>query len=407
VSGLTVIPFIFKICFSTSFLATLLIFMSPLSVASDHEFDLSGFGRLVTGAIDDDELVFAGYDNNFSFEEQSLIAFRGEYTYANTLSVVGQVIGHSSDTRDSGIQWLYARYQATNNLSLMLGRQRVPIFTYSDVIDVGFAYDWISPPTQIYTNYLFSEFDGITTRYNFATSLLNGSFDAYYGRYDGDIRTAGVRTKVDAKKVYGLVGEIQWSDFTFSAAVSIGDVKVPNDQLSGFRDTLSSLSFNQSADALIIDGSAKFSKVGISYEKMDYYVRSEITNISSNINLVPSVDSAYISAGYRFPTFLIHATIATSDSEYDEFPDEIPFGLNPQLDALYFGYQQTLANLPVDSLDSLTLGLRYHYSNNIALKAEVSFLEGKLGDSAYFDRIDIRTQKPKAVLYQLAVEWIF
>jgi hypothetical protein len=254
---------------------------------------------------------------------------------------------------------------------------------------------------------LFSEFDGLTSRYNFATSQLNGSVDAYYGRYDGDIRTAGVRTAIDVKRVYGFVSEIQWADFTFSGAVSIGDVKVPNDQLSGFRDVLSLFNFNESADALNIDGNVRFSKFGITHERMDYYIRSEVTNIWTNIDSVPTVNSAYISAGYRFETFLIHATIATSNSEYDEFPDEIPFGLSPELDALYLGYQQTVANLPVDSLDSLTLGLRHHYSNNIALKAEVSFLEGKLGEKAYFDVIDINTQKPQAVLYQLAVEWIF
>ena len=145
----------------------LLSFAGHTAAVAKQDLEFSGFGRVVGGAITDKDLSFSGYDDSLSFEQQSLIALRADYSMSDNISLVGQVIGHSADTRDSGIQWLYINYRASNNLAFKLGRQRIPFFTYSDVIDVGFAYPWISPPLQVYTDYVFSEFDGISSRYDF------------------------------------------------------------------------------------------------------------------------------------------------------------------------------------------------------------------------------------------------
>ncbi|MBF7074863.1 hypothetical protein ISG33_15785 [Glaciecola sp. MH2013] len=398
--------YVAKIC-SYGLCILALALASLPSLADDSSFEFSGFGRIVSGAIDDDSLSFVGYDNELSFSEQSLLAIRGDFSYSEKLSVVAQVLGHSGESRKSGVQWLYLQYEPTTNLSFKLGRQRIPFFNYSDVIDVGFAYDWISPPIQVYTNYVFSDFDGLTSRYKYSASSITGSLNAYYGFFEGELVVSGDRREADVQYVFGLAGDAQWRNFLFSAAYHEGSVSVINQELSGFQDVLRQLNFLQSANSLDIDGNASFYKLGLSYETIDYYIRSEFTAIRSDILFVPDLDAGYLSMGYHFPAVLLHATLASSDAQYGSFPSEIPFGVNPQLDALGFGYQQVINSLPVDSLDSFTVGIRYDYTINIALKAELSFLSGKQGDRAFFDVIDSTSQKPEALLYQFAVEWIF
>jgi hypothetical protein len=36
-----------------------------------------------------------------------------------------------------------------------------------DIIDIGFAYPWITTPQQVYTTYVFSSFDGVLVSYEF------------------------------------------------------------------------------------------------------------------------------------------------------------------------------------------------------------------------------------------------
>jgi hypothetical protein len=374
---------------------------------ASQDLEFSGFGRVVGGAISDKYLSFNGYDNNLSFEQQSLIALRADYTFTDDMSFVGQVIGHSADNRNSGIQWLYLNYQATSNWSLKLGRQRIPLFNYSDVIDVGFAYPWISPPTQVYTSYVFSEFEGLSSRYDFINNSLSGAVTTYYGVFDGDIYVSNDRRKADVKYIAGVAVEASWSGFDFSAAYHQGEVAVNNPELEPFINSLRQLGFNNSALALEIDGEASFAKLGLAYETFDYYFRTEWTRIDSNVHFVPKVSAAYASVGYHLSNVLLHVTYATSDAEYNEFPDEIPIGIDPQLDALAFGYQQVVNSLPVDSLDSFTVGARYDYSTNIAFKAELSFLNAEEGERGFFDEIPNDSGDLQSTLYQLAIEWVF
>jgi hypothetical protein len=385
----------------------LLSFAGHTAAIAKQDLEFSGFGRVVGGAITDKDLSFSGYDDSLSFEQQSLIALRADYSMSDNISLVGQAIGHSADTRDSGIQWLYINYRASNNLAFKLGRQRIPFFTYSDVIDVGFAYPWISPPLQVYTDYVFSEFDGISSRYDFINKSISGTFTAYYGVFDGDIFVAADRRKADVEYVTGVVAQATWLGLDFSAAYHEGDVKVDNPELAPFINSLQQLGFNSSASALGIDGAATFAKLGVAYETFDYFIRTEWTQIDSEIHFVPKVSAAYVSAGYHFSDILLHATYASSTAKYKEFPNEIPVGVAPQLDALAFGYQQVVNALPIDALDSLTFGARYDYSTSIAIKAELSFLDAEEGDRAFFDAIPNDSGIRHSTLYQIALEWVF
>lgn len=391
----------------TVFAIAIFLSVASQSTATAQDIEFSGFGRVVGGTITSENLSFNGYDDNLSFDQQSLIGLRADYRISDDISLVGQLIGHSADSRDSGIQWLYLNYQATSNWALKFGRQRIPLFSYSDVVDVGFAYPWITPPTQVYTNYVFSEFDGLSSRYDFVNKSISGTFTAYYGTFDGEVFVSNARQETDAESIVGAVAEVSWSGLDFSAAYHQGDVKVKNPQLEPLVNALRQFGFNNSASALEVDGLATFAKIGVAYETFDFFVRTEWTQIDSKVHFIPKVSAAYISAGYYFSDILMHATYATSDAQYKTFPNEIPFGIDPQLDALAFGYEQVVNTLPLDALDSFTLGARYDYSTSIAIKAEIAFLDPEEGARGFFNAVPSDSNDRQSTLYQLAIEWVF
>jgi hypothetical protein len=388
---------------------TILSLVCTLSIANadDESIEFSGFARAVLGHLNEENLSFLGYENDYSFGEQSLFAFRANASLTDKISFVAQAIAHTSEVRDSGIQWLYVDDRPSNDLSFKLGRQRAPFFTYSDVIDVGFAYPWITPPAQVYTNYIFSEFDGVLARYDFSLENVSGSVESYLGNYDGNISIYGQELEAKLDYLFGFVSTLSFNNFTITAAITQASVEVGIPELQTLKDILDSLNFVESANELNIDDIVRYYRVGASYNSVDFFVESELTRIESDTPIIPSVTSSYLTLGYNFAPYSVHATFANSDAKYQQVNNQIPLGFNPQLDALHFGFQQVFDSFPVDNLRSFTLGARYDLKYDLAFKAEVSFLNGNDNERAFFEIKDPAYPERKAVLLQLAVEWVF
>jgi hypothetical protein len=127
----------------------------------------------------------------------------------DSLSVVAQAVVRPSGKRDSEIQWLYVDYRPTSDWSFKLGRQRIPFYQYSEIIDVGFAYPWISLPQEVYNPFLFNDYDGLLASYEFSSEQFFGSIDAYYGGYQGDVFLGPYTYETDVNNLVGLAANVQ------------------------------------------------------------------------------------------------------------------------------------------------------------------------------------------------------
>ena len=87
--------------------------------------------------------------------------------------------------------------------------------------------------------------------------------------------------------------------------------------------------------------------------------------------------------------------------------NEIPIGFGPQLDALALGYQRVFNTLLVSNSQSITVGTKWNFKSNLALKAEVTWIEADQGGDTSFYVLDETKFDKKAPLYQLALEWVF
>ena len=395
------------------FLICALAWLYPLekvSAGSQDKLDISSFGRVVAGTIDQKEAVFRGYDDSISFDNDSLIALRADYQLNDEWAFVAQAIAHTDERRESGIQWLYADYRPNDMLSFKLGRQRIPFYLYSDVLDVGFAYPWITPPAPLYSSYFFTEFDGVLGRLDFSNREISGSLESYYGVFDGVLETVDSTNSVDVDYVYGFIALINVNSWRYRLAYHIGQVSLePDDQLKPIIDILDAIGFADSANGLKIDGAPEYVTLGLDYESLDVFFRTEITNISAGdrIPFVPTQTSFYTTLGYNFYPFSAHITFSASRNRYHTPEQQIPFGLAPELDLLRGTLELIYDSRPNDDLKSLTLGLRYDVASNIALKVEHTWLEGENDARALFDRQDFSKPNQEGQLTQFAVEWVF
>lgn len=374
---------------------------------AEEPLEITGFARAVGGFLDTDKASFKGYEKNFSVSEKSLIAIQTDLALDTHFSASAQFLLHSADERNSGIEWLYATYTPNVNLEFNAGRLRTPFLKYSDVIDVGFAYPWISTPQQLYGSYLFSQYEGGNVRYHQRVGKVSLDYEAYYGQYKNDTASSG-----DDVAVNGLLGgviEANYGGFQIRLASVKGNKVTANiAEITPLIDTLVEAGFGSIAKQFNINGSANALLFGLSYDSLSWYANTEWMRLSSNINALGTISSFYISAGYYMDEVLLHLTLASSNQSATSLQNTVPLGVSPKLDSLHLGVERLSNFFPTNDLDSLSMGARWDFRSNMALKAEVSFLKGEPNKSSFFTvSTDTTRFNRQAVLTQVALEWVF
>lgn len=392
-------------------LALIIASTSNISIADEDfydRFEFSGFARVIGGYLDTNKAEYEGYSNSLSLEEQTLVALQSDVRITNSLSVSAQLLAHSGSERDTGIEWLYLTYEPNQNWRFKLGKLRTPFFRYSDVIDVGFAYPWITPPQQIYSGFLFSNYEGASGSYNFNIDDINIEVEAYYGVYNGTFDRAGEEIAIDVDEIKGII--LGLNKGNFSARISSIQSSDFFADIPGFNDFANAIEFAgypENAESLRFNADATAYQANLNYDTLDYFLAAEFIKIDSDLLSVPQLDAYYLTAGYNFYPFQVHATYSSSDSANNVAENLIPKGTDVQLTQLSFAYDAITQNLPLYDLNSVSLGARWDFRHNMSAKAEVTFLDGEPNQNSFYSQISDETFDRKATLYQFGVEWIF
>lgn len=382
--------------------------VSASASAESDKLELSGFGRIVAGFIDDPNVSFEGYENRVSLNEQTLLALQADYHLLDNLTITTQVLAHTSSERDSGIEWLYASYIPHSNWLIKGGRMRTPFYHYSDVIDVGFAYPWISPPQQLYSAFLFNQYDGASIIHNFAMGNVSGSIEGYYGSFNGDTQFQERRYGTDIDGLTGVVVNAMYNtNWRFRASYSNADFAVDLAEITGFAKQLRNFGFVQSADSLTMQGEFDIYQVGLALDELDYNLAWEWMKIASNTVLAPNIESYYVQGGMVFQSLTVHLTYADLSTTPSPPAADIPVGLSPNLDQLYYAYQSIFAQIQAADLKSITLGLRWDAGVNVAFKAEVTHYRGALGISTFQPVANASEFDERVNMYQFGMEFVF
>ncbi|CAK0747856.1 conserved hypothetical protein [Gammaproteobacteria bacterium] len=91
--------------------------------------------------------IYSG--NNWTLNPVSRLGWQETATFNSEFSLTGQVVARGARNGKIDLEWIYANLGLTNNMTLQVGRKRLPLFYYSESQDVGFSYPWIYlPPGQ-------------------------------------------------------------------------------------------------------------------------------------------------------------------------------------------------------------------------------------------------------------------
>jgi hypothetical protein len=380
---------------------------TTVNAETEDKLTFSGFARVIMGYLDDENAEYVGYDNSVNLNQQSLLGLQADYRLSDDFSVTGQVVGYASDQRNSGLEWLYLTYSPNSALQVKLGRQRIPFFTYSDSLDIGFAYPWLTLPQQVYDTAFFSTFDGALASYEFAINDWVINYEGYWGRFDDKIYLASQNINTQVIGLFGVNATVGYKNFIVRTSYGQGDIDIEQDEVEQFSQLLRQFGFTKNADWLNANGLLQFYQLSANYEDLDYFVRSEFAKVKGAGGLFADIDSFYISAGYNFYPYTVYISYSKKDLHFDHIASEIPFGFSPDLDVLAATYLGVLAAFPDDKSTGTKLGLRWDWHTNLAFKAEMTFVQAKDVISNDYAVKDLGNFDGQAVLYQLGIEWVF
>ena len=365
--------FLVKKQFSRRALACLLIALSSSTHAV--EFHVDGFGSAVvgravhqaqsTGGVDSTYLANTPdgfYDDDWDITPDSIVGLQVLAQFNDTFSVTAQTTAQGQDDFDLALEWAYLTYHITPNTRVLAGRQRLPLFYFSDFLDVGYAYHFVRPPQEVY-DLPFDDFEGLQLEHTFNIEDWDGRFQLYAGNTE-DTLTKPVNT-AELNDIVGGVFSIGNDWLRVRASYLQGDLSSKFISRGGITQN------NSNAIATLFLGFALDATLD------DILLLTEVTRIEFGDPFGPDqglggtqITGWYISAGYQLNKLTPYIVYAENTLQLDQ--ENIAFtqlGLN----------NQDLAST------AWTIGLRWDFMQQIALKTE--YIQRHDHSSGAFQRI--------------------
>lgn len=125
------------------------------------------------------------YSGHWSVKQESKVGLQGTYAFNNKLSATGQVVGRGVDGVKADVEWAYLSYEASPNWTLQAGRKRLPLYFYSEFQDVGYAFNWVRPPTDLY-GWEIVNYNGVNATYRGDWGQWSAKSNVFTGRESSD-----------------------------------------------------------------------------------------------------------------------------------------------------------------------------------------------------------------------------
>lgn len=359
-----------------SFLKVWLLASMGFASYANADFTFNGFASFVGGKFSEDTYEYVGYDNDFSFSPDTMVGIQVGSELSDKINVTAQLTAKGSEDYDIEAALAFMTYAANDDWDIRIGRIRAPFFYYSEFLEVGYAYPWIRPPSEVYGRIPFDSFEGIDTLYRSNHGDWSATWHAFYGNNSEDLDADGESLELNLDNFWGANVTIGNDWLTLRAGYLRADVTQENPAaLAGFWQILTALGLGQTVNNLdpSQENAGYFVGLGAFIDYEDWLVNMEYTTIGwDNPTLANNDDAWFVMAGRRFDDIVVHLTYAVQEDSPDFGANVIPVGLDPQLDALHGALDSFFSN---NQDTSITAGIRYELDAGVAMKLEVTQID--------------------------------
>lgn len=368
-----------------------LLAMAIASPAMANDLNVNGFLSVGATMLDDNKVSVAGADGQGGFKQDTVLGLQVQKQINDTTSATGQLVSRGSEGYSTNAAWAFVTYAANDDIDLRMGRLRIPFFQYSDFLEVGYAYNWVRPPSDVYGRVPFSSLDGIDFTQRFSSGSIDGSVQVYYGRFQGVFDTGTDQYASDYRNFTGIALSANMGNFgtrlsyhqaeiimdSSDATTALGAASAGASAIAaGLGDASAAEDFNFSGQT------SQFIAAGLTYDDGAYMAVAEWTALNHESSLLLDDQAWLVSVATRIDQFTPHITYTNEKGSFDSGNEGI--------------IQKALPLLSEQS--SITVGVRYDYDSSTALKFEIQNNDETTAAGA---------DGESATLYSVAVDVIF
>lgn len=172
-------------------LLAVLVNLNALPVAA-ADFSWSGFGTLGYARSDKSYTYQRFIDDNGTFKRDSVVGVQGDAKFTNEFGATVQVKAAPATASDSqyeaSISWAFLSYRPTNDWLFRAGKQRIPLYLYSENYDVGATYDFARLPIEMYSITPSNDVTAFSFSRTWRAAKGEFSLDGIWGKSRNDFR---------------------------------------------------------------------------------------------------------------------------------------------------------------------------------------------------------------------------
>lgn len=349
------------------------------STSAQANIDWSGFANIAGGMTTSSNDTLFGYDDKLDFNQDTLFALQGRANISEDFSVTTQLMSRGADDFDIAVEWAYVQYQLNDSTSINAGKLRLPLYMYSDSIDVGYSYHWLRTPQSVYRA-PFNNYTGVSVQHNAFVGdwMLSNQFIG--GNVREDVLAAGVINPAELNNIVGFNTSANYNYLTLRLGYFTSNdvtIDIQSQDALGLIAMLQAAGQFDAIRALDVNGErGNFASAGFNWDNFNWFFGGEVTMLEVKNSYVPKQQSAYLTAGKRFGQNTLHASFGISDDQAQSPQSRVVD--NPELTAAV----AMAAEAQVQRVNYSSIGLRRELNSGVALKLDFTHADDKRNNSS-------------------------
>ncbi len=315
-----------------------------------------------------------------------------------------------AQTIEESLQWAFISYRPNANWQLRAGRVGLDIGLVSDQRNIGYSYLWVRPPIEFYGRLPLLQFNGGDATYSFDVDDVNLSLKVFAGEAS-PFYPSNPNYNISIAPLWGGNVNLRWEDWHAQLSYvgtqiqsnhpGLQELQAGIDQIAAFYPDAASLS-----QRYTLKGTQNhFLSAGLAYEGDPWRAQVEFGRLLHGNGFVSDIYMAYASVGYRIGSitpYLGYSTLWPANGR-PQVPSPLP---DPLLQA---AAERPFAD-SYSNQETLTLGGRWDFYNNLALKLQYDLVHVRNGDGIGLWRTDNDTQpQPKEFsnIFSATLDFVF
>jgi hypothetical protein len=390
---------------------------SDAPAPSDNRFKLRGFGTLGLALSSVEGIQFVrdlsqpyGLTGGWTGKIDSLLGVQANIGLAEHTEVVLQAVSryHSTDNFAPELNWAFLRHDFSPDFSMRFGRLGTEFYMLADSRLVGYSNLMVRPQSDFYGTLVFSHLDGADATYDMplGNGVLRGKFSLGLSPEKAPV-VGDIQWDLEGTLISG--GYLDYQSGPWQLRASHIGMRFKHEMpFDAIHTTFGLPPLPASYVALVpqmsmVNQWAWYSSLGLVYDNGPLLLQFMLQQINHESAAYEDSKAGFALAAYRMGDITPYVGISRVISRPDRLaPSAIP-GLGGLLDVITANNQAQTHN----DQTTLSLGVRWDFLKDMALKAQLDRLQGNPASVYLFRGAAPKLWDGAMTVFSIALDVVF